>query len=65
MTRCQRCSKETRATTMSRFNTQILCMECLEKEEKHPKYKEAAAAELHAVQAGNYNFSGIGKPADL
>jgi recombinational DNA repair protein (RecF pathway) len=65
MTRCQRCSKETRVTTMSRFNTQILCMECLEKEKKHPKYKEAAAAELRAVQAGNYNFSGIGKPADL
>jgi hypothetical protein len=40
-------------------------MECLEKEEKHPKYKEAAAAELRAVQAGNYNFPGIGKPADL
>jgi hypothetical protein len=50
---------------MSRFNTQDLCMKCLEKEKKHPKYKEAAEAELRAVQAGNYNFPGIGKPADL
>ncbi len=62
---CHRCGEETRCHTMSRFNTQELCMTCLEKEKKHPKYEEAAAAELRAVEAGNYNFPGIGKPADL
>ena len=62
---CQRCRKETNCHTMSRFNTQLICMECLDKEQKHPKYKEAAEAEEAAVRAGNRNFAGIGKPADL
>ena len=35
------------------------------KEHKHPKYQEARDAELAEVKAGNYNFEGIGRPADL
>ena len=62
---CGRCGADNRATTMSKFNTDIICMECKEKERKHPKYAEADKAELAAVRAGNYNFEGIGKPADL
>lgn len=64
-TRCSRCGKETGTRTMSIFNTDMLCMACLAKEEKHPQYQEAAAAELAAVRRGNYNFPGLGKPADL
>jgi hypothetical protein len=50
---------------MSRFNTDEICMECEEKEKKHPDYPRAVKAEAAAVRAGNYNFPGIGKPADL
>lgn len=62
---CQRCRKETNAHTMSRFDTQDICLDCREKEKRHPKYAEAVAAELAEVRKGNYNFPGIGKPADL
>jgi hypothetical protein len=50
---------------MSRFNTQVCCMGCIEKEKKHPDYLFAEAAELAAVRAGDYNFKGIGLPAGL
>jgi hypothetical protein len=52
-------------TSMSYFNTDVLCMECDEKERAHPKFKEAQAEEEKHVRAGNYNFKGVGKPADL
>ena len=51
--------------TMSRFNTDWICIDCEKKEREHPDYKRASEAELKAVQSGNYNFKGIGKPADL
>jgi len=63
--RCQRCYKESIAHTMSRFNTDLICMDCEEKEKKHPDYQAAADAELKAVQSGDMNFPGIGKPGDL
>ena len=50
---------------MSRFNEDIICPECETKERAHPKYREAADAELAEVKKGNYNYKGIGKPADL
>jgi hypothetical protein len=40
-------------------------MACIDKEQKHPKYAEAREAEYNAVRSGNYNYRGIGKPADL
>ena len=55
---CERCHAETQVHTMSRFNTQAICMDCLDKEKKHPDYPKAAAAELAAVRAGDYNFKG-------
>ena len=63
--KCQRCHKETDSTIMSRFNTQEICEECEEREKAHPKYPEAHRAEEEAVKSGNYNFPGIGLPADL
>jgi len=62
---CARCGAKNGPTTMSRFNTDILCMDCLSKEKAHPKYPEAAKAELEAVKRGDYNYPGIGKPSDL
>lgn len=63
--RCHRCRKEATCHTMSKFNTQLVCMECLEKEQAHPAYAKASEAEERAVRSGDRNFQGIGKPADL
>ena len=63
--KCDRCGKPVRALRMSMFNTEMCCQACLTKESRHPKYKEAKAAELKACLQGNMNFEGIGKPDDL
>lgn len=63
---CDRCGNQNPTTTiMSKFNTDILCPSCKEKETKHPMYKQACDAEIAEVRKGNYNFPGIGKPDDL
>jgi len=62
---CWRCGKADGAFTMSRFNTDRICMNCQDLEKAHPKYQEAVNAELIQVQQGNYNYEGIGKPKDL
>ena len=64
-TKCDRCHKPMTCSTMSRFNTQMICKSCEEKEQKHPKYKEAYDAEFQACKSGNMNFPGIGLPLDL
>ena len=58
--RCDRCKKETDITIMSRLNTDIICLDCEEKEKKHPRYEEAREAELDACRRGDFNFPGIG-----
>ena len=63
--RCERCYQETTTTIGSMFNTQMVCMSCKTKENNHPDYEKARDAERKAVQGGNYNYSGIGLPADL
>ncbi|MGW8181736.1 MAG: hypothetical protein ACWGQW_23645 [bacterium] len=63
--KCERCYKETMVTTCSRFNTQMICMECEDKEQKHPDYQRAKDAEMDAVRRGDYNYAGIGLPTDL
>lgn len=69
VTLCERCGKKVIATTMSVFNTETICVgvpdSCKERERRHPKYEEARAAEVAAVRGGNFNFPGIGRPADL
>jgi len=60
--KCQRCGKMVEMTTMSRFNTDILCMDCIEEERKHPLYPLAAQKELEALKRGEHNFPGIGWP---
>jgi hypothetical protein len=59
---CQRCYRQTNVSTMSRFNTQEICLECEEAERKLPEYAEAAKAELEACRRGDFNFPGIGLP---
>lgn len=63
--KCERCFKKTNSTTMSIFNTQMVCPNCIKKEEDHPHYEEAKEVELQEVKHGNYNFPGIGLPKDL
>lgn len=60
MSNCHRCGKETSVTIMSMFNTQIICMDCSDKERQSPRFKEARDADERAIRAGNYNFNGIG-----
>jgi hypothetical protein len=62
---CDRCKAETLSTIMSKFNTEMICMDCKAKERAHPQYRAACDAELAQVQMGNYNFDGVGKPDDL
>lgn len=54
---------------MSWLNQQMICLECAEREEGHPKYKEAREAERKAMKAGNYNskldFYGVGKASSV
>lgn len=61
MITCDRCYEQTSVTIMSMFNTEILCMECKQKEKLDPRYKQAQAADDAAIRAGNFNFKGIGK----
>ena len=39
--------------TMSRFNTDCLCMRCAEAERHHPDYQKAVEAELAEIRNGN------------
>jgi hypothetical protein len=62
---CARCGRALRVWSMSRFNTDPLCMQCVEDEQLAPGYAEAAAAEAAHVRAGDLNFPGVGlSPAD-
>ena len=63
--KCQRCGKETRTTIMSMFNTDIICMDCKEKEKKHPSYNAAVEVDNREILKGNFRYKGIGKPKDL
>lgn len=62
---CHRCYEPSVAHIMSIFNEDLICPPCSDKESKHPDRKAAADAELAAIQSGDYNFPGVGKPCDL
>ncbi len=63
--KCDRCNGPAPESTMSRFNTEIICIWCEAKEKVHPSYAEAKRIEHEHVVNGNYNFPGVGKPSDL
>ena len=64
-TTCSRCGDNTTTLKGSYFNTEMICLKCDDKERAHPQYKEAKDRELEECMKGNFNFEGIGKPADL
>ena len=39
--KCERCEKETTEFTMSVFNTQMICLNCSEKEKESPQYRKS------------------------
>jgi len=62
---CCRCGNHNLAMTCSIFNTDWICIKCKEQETFHPMYGEAKHREHLEVLAGNYNYPGIGLPADF
>lgn len=46
---CARCYKVTNVTTMSWFNTQMICSNCRKQEENDPRIKQAKEMERQAV----------------
>ena len=62
---CERCAKKTKLTKMSYFDKAMLCPMCWVKEAAHPRFHDAIRADEAAIRQGNFNFGGIGKPADL
>lgn len=65
MRQCERCKHPTHTTTMSYFNTQMICTSCDTKERQHPEFERAQKIELQQCLQGNLNFEGVGLPEDL
>jgi hypothetical protein len=64
--KCDRCGAGNCPLILSMFNLDMLCLDCKQKEEKHPDYQKACDAEREQVRLGTAGtFVGIGKPADL
>ena len=63
-THCARCGADlgTVSSTVSKFNTDTICLPCKMREKAHPSYVAADAAEVAAVLAGDLNFPGVGCP---
>ncbi len=58
--KCDRCGGSTNnSTTMSIFNTDVICMSCKDEERKDPEYKPAEATERIAYMSGDRNFKGV------
>jgi hypothetical protein len=50
---------------MSRFDTDVICLDCEERERRHPDHPKAVEAEAAAFRRGDKTYRGIGKPQDL
>lgn len=56
---CDRCRKPTGgSTTMSIFNTNVICMSCKDEESKDPEYKAAEIEEREAFLSGIKDYPG-------
>ena len=44
---------------MSMFNTQVICMNCKDKEKSDSEYNEAVQDDHNEIKSGNFNFKGI------
>jgi hypothetical protein len=56
---CDRCGEPTNnRTTLSLFNTDVICIPCKEEEKKDPEYGAAIIAEREAVMRGEREYQG-------
>lgn len=57
---CDRCGGSLdKGRIMSMFNTDCICMDCLEKEKKDNDYEKAVKADHEEIKKDNYNYKGI------
>jgi hypothetical protein len=61
-TNCSRCHADLNktASTMSVFNTDVICLNCKTDEQQAPGYEAAADSEREACRHGHYNHPGVG-----
>lgn len=57
---CDRCGKQSNASTGSWFSMEQICLDCSRAEEEHPDYEYARRMEAEAVANGDFNYPGIG-----
>jgi len=57
---CRRCYKQTHALSMSRFNEDDICLDCIDDEKFCPNYGRAGSVELSQVRSGLRMITGIG-----
>lgn len=62
---CDRCGRSTLSWSMSSFDEDSICLACVRAERAHPAYRRAVEADDAAIRGGDFNYSGIGLPADL
>jgi hypothetical protein len=62
--KCDRCRASLKNVTLSKFNGDIMCDPCTDKEHNHPQFSFAEQIFL-AMSKFDSAFKGIGKPADL
>lgn len=63
-TTCDRCGESlSSGRMMSMYNTDCLCMKCIDEEKKRADYPQAVQAECEEVLKGNSNYPGIGYPS--
>ena len=61
---CVRCGGRLTVSTVSRMNTDWICIECCQDEQLCPGYDAARKAEDEAVRTGNYNLPSVGLSSD-
>lgn len=62
---CERCGQKSLAGIGSYFDTSIICIECMEREQAHPDFWHAKAVENEHVARGDFNYPGVGLPPEL
>ena len=61
---CERCGAKDTSLIGSWFNTEMICGDCRQREEKHPHSNIAKMVERAHCLKGNMNFAGIGLSPD-
>ncbi len=58
---CDRCKGSlVSGRMMSMYNTDCLCLKCIDEERHRDDYNAAREADIAEIKKGNYNFGGIG-----